>query len=346
MATWTEPERIELARLSTPIQRLERTSDALGVEVWVKRDDLTGAELSGNKVRKLEYLFADARAQGADTVITCGGQQSNHCRATAMAAARLGMSSHLLLRTSDPQSPPVTEGNILLDKLAGASIQWISHAQYQRRSQLMSEAADELRKAGRTPYVIPEGGSNAVGAWGYVRCAEELDVQLAELGDEPTTVVYACGSGGTGAGLVLGAAMLGWANRGIRVAGINVCDDRDYFVRVIGDICRDVSQRYAGNLGDAAGAAKAITDESIDIVDGFVGLGYAKSRPEELAVQVELCRREGLVVDPVYTGKAFYGLTRTLATDPGRLTKRIVFLHTGGIYGVFPAADQLAEHLR
>ena len=331
------PDRISLARTPTPLDKAERTSAELGVELYVKRDDLTVAELTGNKVRKLEFLFAEARARDADMVITCGGEQSNHCRATALAATRLGLRSRVLLRTADPARPPPTTGNILLDRMAGAEVQWITPADYARRAELMAEVAEQLARAGRTPYLIPEGGSNAVGAWGYLRAAAELDADLARLPPRPTTVVYACGSGGTGAGLVLGAALLGWKERGIRVCGVNVCDDRDYFVRVIQQICRDFEARWP--LGTAIGEA------DIDIADGHVGLGYARSRPEELRGIVDLARREALILDPVYTGKAFHGLCAELDRDRGRFGQRIIFLHTGGIFGLFPAADQLAPLL-
>jgi D-cysteine desulfhydrase len=334
----TYPERIVLARLPTPLERLERAGARLGIELLVKRDDQTGAELSGNKVRKLEFLLADARAQGADTVVTCGGQQSNHSRATAVAATRLGMRSHLVLRTADPDHPPPATGNILLDRLAGADIQWITLAEWARRDQLMAEAAERLARAGRRAYVIPEGGSNALGAWGYLRAvAEELDAELAALPPRPTTVVYACGSGGTGAGLILGAALCRWRERDIRLIGVNVCDDRDYFVRAIGRICREFEQRTP--LGVTIG------DNDIDILDGFVGAGYARSRPEELREIIALSRAEGVVLDPVYTGKAYYALVQELAANRARFGSRVVFLHTGGLFGLFPIADQLAPLL-
>ncbi|HKE14105.1 MAG TPA: D-cysteine desulfhydrase family protein [Kofleriaceae bacterium] len=333
------PERIPLARLPTPLERLERTGDRLGVELLVKRDDLTGAELSGNKVRKLEFLLADARSQGCDTVITCGGEQSNHCRATALASSRVGMRSHLLLRTADPGRPPAATGNILLDRLAGAELQWITLAEWARRDALMAEAAARLARAGRRPYIIPEGGSNALGAWGYVRAAaEELDGELSALPARPTTVVHACGSGGTGAGLVLGAALCGWRERGIRVVGVNVCDDRDYFVRAIGGICGDFARR-------APLRGLSIRDEDIDILDGYVGRGYAKSRPEELQDMIALARAEGVILDPVYTGKAFHALVQELARNRDRFGSRVVFIHTGGMFGLFPIADQLAPLL-
>ncbi|HYU15739.1 MAG TPA: D-cysteine desulfhydrase family protein [Candidatus Acidoferrum sp.] len=331
------PDRVLLARLPTPLERLERVSDRLGVEVLVKRDDLTGADLGGNKVRKLEFLLADAVSRGCDTVVTLGGEQSNHCRATALACARLGLRAHLLLRTVDPGRPPAATANILLDRIAGAEIRWISMADWKRRDELLAEVGEELGRAGRLPYLIPEGGSSALGAWGYVRAAvEELDPALAAL-PGPTTVLYACGSGGTGAGLVLGAALCGWRERGIRVAGVNVCDDRDYFVRVIGGICRDFDR--------LTGAGAAVEEADIDIVDGHVGLGYGKSRPEELRELIDLGRREGIVLDPVYTGKAYAALVDEVTRDRDRFGPRIVFLHTGGIFGLFPAADQMAALL-
>ncbi|MEZ4398463.1 MAG: D-cysteine desulfhydrase family protein [Kofleriaceae bacterium] len=328
------PRRVTLARAGTPLEPLARTSAALGVELLIKRDDLTGAELSGNKVRKLEFLVAEAEDQGADTLITCGGEQSNHCRATAMAAARRGLSSRLLLRTDDPARPPATAGNILLDRLAGAGIRWISRPDWARRAELMADEADRVRAAGGRPYVIPEGGSNAMGSWGYVAAAAELVDDLAALPPRDTTVIYACGSGGTGAGLVLGAKLHGLA---ARVAGVNVCDDRGYFVDAIGRICADMTSRW--------GLPVAIAADDIDIVDGHVGRGYAKSRPEELATIHALCRAEGVVLDPVYSGKAFHGVVTELARDRERFGQRIVFVHTGGIFGLFPAAAELAPLL-
>ena len=331
------PERIRLAHLPAPLQHLERTSEMLGVEMYLKRDDLTGIELSGNKIRKLEFLFADARAQGADTVITCGGEQSNHCRATALAATRLGMRSVLLLRTRDPANPPATAGNILLDRLAGAEIVWITLAEYARRGELLEREAARLRDQGRTPYIIPEGGSNAVGTWGYVSAAEELAADLAALPPKPTTVVYATGSGGTGAGLIAGGKLLGLADAGIHFAGINVCDSREYFVSTMHRICAEFDDRYDMNTN--------VTREDIDIIDGYVGRGYAKSRPAELEVLRDMARREAVILDPVYTGKAFYGLCCELERDPRRFGERVVFLHTGGIFGLFPIAAELAPLL-
>ncbi len=334
MAAIDYPPRVDLARAPTPLEPLPRTGAELGVELWIKRDDLTGLELTGNKVRKLEFLLEDARAAGADHLITCGGEQSNHARATAFAAARAGLGCTLLLRTRDPAQPPPLGGNILLDRLVGADIVWISYEEYRRRGELMAREADRLRDRGRTPYVIPEGGSNAVGAWGYVRCAAELAADLAALPPMPTTVIHACGSGGTSAGLVLGARIVGLD---ARLACVNVCDDAAYFTRIIDSICADFTERY----GRGAGASAA----DIDIVNGYVGRGYGKSRPEELALLVAVARREGLVLDPTYTGKAFFGLTRELAEHRERFAQRVVFIHTGGAFGTMAAGDVLEPSL-
>src|SRR5262249_36665775 len=151
------PERIRRALMPTSVEPARRMSHQLGVELLIKRDDLTGAVLSGNKIRKLEFLLADAATEGADTIITCGGEQSNHCRATAVVAAELGLRSYLLLRTDNPKEPPAADANILLDKLVGAEIRWISREEYKRRAQLLVETREQLRAKARKAYVVPEG---------------------------------------------------------------------------------------------------------------------------------------------------------------------------------------------
>jgi D-cysteine desulfhydrase len=333
-----EPRRVPLANQPTRGHWL-RYGDTLGTKIWLKRDDHTGSELMGNKVRKLEYLMAEALAEAATHVITCGGEQSNHARATAFAAAQLGMKSVLILRTDDPANPPAATGNILLDRLVGADIQWISRSAWRDRNRLLAEAADRVRTAGGTPYIVPEGGSNALGSWGYIRAMRELANDLTEIASpaEPVTVVYACGSGGTGAGLVMGAKLFHLAERGIRVAGVNVCDDRPYFINAITAICNDAEARWQIGAN--------VTADDIDIVDGHVGAGYAKSRPEELATIRDVCRSDGIVLDPVYTGKAFHGVVTELRKDPARFGKAVAFIHTGGMFGLFAAAESLAQIL-
>ncbi len=332
------PPRLDLANTPTPLKPLKRLGKKLGVELYIKRDDLTGAGLSGNKIRKLEFVLADALDCGADTVLTCGGAQSNHARATAIAAAMLGLSCRLILRTPDPSNPPPLEGNILLDRLVGSEIVWITPGEYKRRDEIFEQEAAALRKLGRNPYIIPEGASNALGAWGYIRAAEELVDDLANLPDStdlPTTIIHATGSGGTSAGLILGTRMLGM---NAQVLSINVCDDRDYFVKVIGEICESTIANYQLGISFSR-------ERDIEIVDGYVGRGYALSRLEELTLLRDVARIEGIFLDPVYTGKAFFGMTQELSRDPNRFGDRIVFMHTGGIFGLFPKADEFAQLL-
>ncbi|MDQ3337883.1 MAG: D-cysteine desulfhydrase family protein [Myxococcota bacterium] len=333
-----EPRRVPLANQPTRGHWL-RYGDTLGTKIWLKRDDHTGSELMGNKVRKLEYLMAEAMAEGATHVITCGGEQSNHARATAFAAAQLGMKSLLILRTDDPAKPPAATGNILLDRLVGAQIEWISRPAWRDRNQLLAAAAERIRAAGGTPYIVPEGGSNALGSWGYIRAMRELADDLGDIASpaDPVTVVYACGSGGTGAGLIMGAKLFQLAERGIRVAGVNVCDDRPYFVNAIANICNEAETRWQLGLG--------ITADDIDIVDGHVGAGYARSRPEELATIRDVCRSDGIVLDPVYTGKAFHGVVMELRKTPGRFGKAVAFVHTGGMFGLFADPAAIAQIL-
>ena len=328
------PPQINLARLPTPVQALRRLGEKLNVELYVKRDDLTGAALSGNKIRKLEFVLADALARKADTVITCGGAQSNHCRATAIAAAMLGLSCRLLLRTPDPSRPPLTEGNILLDRMAGAEITWITPEDYKKRNECMQREAATLEASGGTPYTIPEGASNALGAWGYIRAAEELVNDIANLpggANQTLTIINAAGSGGTSAGIILGAKMF---DLNARIVSFNVCDDREYFVNAIGDICEKAIVDYQIEIDFSR-------ERDIEIIDGYVGRGYALSQPAELEILYEAARTEGIFFDPVYTGKAFFGMVQELRKNPTCFGQRIIFIHTGGIFGLLPLADQI-----
>jgi D-cysteine desulfhydrase len=351
--------RLQLAHVPTPLEEVPRLLPALLPlfapssppggraparlpqlpKLFIKRDDLSGLGLSGNKVRKLELLLAEAVEQGADTLITCGGVQSNHCRATALAAARLGLRCVLLLRTADPWVPQPLVGNLLLDRMAGAAVRLINYAEYARRAELMAEVQAELQASGRRGYIIPEGGSNALGSLGYVRCIDELCEQVPEP-ERPLTVVYAAGSGGTGAGLLYGVALRGlpW-----RVVGVNVCDDRAYFVRRIGEILYDIATRFR----PAAGAQRAVAQarRAIDIRDGYVGRGYALSRPDELRLLIEAARATGLLFDPVYTGKALFGLCGEILRAPHELDERVVFVHTGGVFGLLATGPELAPVL-
>lgn len=327
-----QPPRIPLARLPTPVEPSPRLGAALGLDLLYKRDDLTGLELSGNKARKLEFLVAEAEAVGADTLVTCGGVQSNHCRATAFAAAKRGLGSVLLLRVPDPAHPPAPEANVLLDRLAGAELRWVSHDEYRRRDDVMAAVARELRARGRKPYVVPEGGSSPLGCWGYALAVAELVEQLPPAWREgPLTLAYAMGSGGTGAGIELGVRLAGW--RQATPVGFAVCNDARYFREVVARLCADARTRWP--------ELPEVPYGELRIDDGFVGPGYAQATDEGLALIRRAAREDGVLLDPVYTGKAMLGVA-TRARQPGGLpSPRVVFFHTGGAFGTFPWASRL-----
>jgi D-cysteine desulfhydrase len=327
------PPRVPLARLPTPLEASPRLGAELGLELLYKRDDLTGLELSGNKARKLEFLVAEAEREGADTLVTCGGVQSNHCRATAFAAAKRGLRAVVLLRVPDPARPPALEANSLLDRLAGAELRWISHEGYRRRAEAMAAIADELRAAGRRPYVIPEGGSSALGSLGYVLAVQELREQLPEAWRAgPVTLAYAAGSGGTGAGIELGVRLLGW--RDARVVGFAVCNDAIYFREAIAAICADARRRWP--------ALPEVRADEVEVDDRSVGPGYAQATPDGLELIRRAARLDGVLLDPVYTGKAMLGVAGR-AREAGALASgRVVLFHTGGAFGTFPFAASLA----
>jgi D-cysteine desulfhydrase len=335
--------RLVLAHLPTPLVSPRRLGDRLGVDLWIKRDDATGGAEAGNKIRKLEYLLADAVARGADTVVTCGGLQSNHARATALCAAALGMRALLFLRTTDPDldtSRPSEgdarragiDGNVLLDRMAGAEIRLITAAQYRARNALMDEAAAELADAGRRPYVIPEGGSNGLGALGYVEAMREVrrQLDLGLAGGAPfDVIIHACGSGGTAAGVALGAAKHAVAPE---VRPMAVCDDAPTFEAIIARIVSE-ARALDPELGPPA---KLLVD------DRAKGPAYAVSTPEQRARITFAARLSGLVFDPVYTGKALSGLW-DLCESGALRGKRVLFLHTGGLPGLLAQGRTFAE---
>jgi len=323
------PKKLTLAQLPTPLFRHDRLDALCAAEVWVKRDDLSAGGAAGNKIRKLEYLAADALERGATTLVTCGGQQSNHARATAIVAAELGLKALLLLRTADPSSPPPPVGNLMLDYLVGAEVRFITPAQYRERDRLMAVAASELEARGERPYVIPEGGSNGLGSLGYVDAMAEVRAQLdAGLAGGPRpfdAVVHACGSGGTSAGTALGARRHGIAPATHAIA---VCDDRAYFEGVVARIS-DETVALAPELDREARPR---------IHDEFKGPAYGLASPEQAAFIVEVARQTGLLFDPVYTGKALFALSR-LEPRPAR----VLFLHTGGLPGLLAQSESFVS---
>jgi D-cysteine desulfhydrase len=318
------PRRIALAQTPTPFQYLARASEKWGCghRLWVKRDDLTGCTLSGNKVRKLEFIAAHAIDNGYDTLITCGGVQSNHCRATALACAQLGLTAHLLLRGEEPAE---REGNFLLDHLAGAVINCIPSAVFVKEiDALFGQWQDYYSEQGRKAMVVPTGGSDGTGAWGYIAACEELAADFQTAGIDEAHIVTATGSGGTQTGLTLGVAL---HQLPATVWGVNVCDDAQYFLDKVASDAADWRRLYP--------EAPAVTIEP-RVLDGYVGEGYAIASPSVFELIGDLTRMEGLVLDPVYTGKAFAGMVDEIACGRFAGCRDIVFLHTGGIFGLFP----------
>lgn len=332
------PEKIQLAQLSTPLQPLDRISNELGgPRIWFKRDDLTGSHLSGNKVRKLEFILARAKSLGADTLITCGGTQSNHCRATAFVAAQLGMKCHLILRQdpSEGDSPAVDDGNLLLDALAGASTEIFPAKGFASQLRKRMQAAKErYAAAGHTPYLIPVGASDGVGIWGYIAAAQELKNDFESHQIAPEYIVCASGSGGTQAGLTVGAKHL---QLGADVLGFAVCDNADYFhAKVRSDIAA-----WRREYSAQAEAGPYITH----VNDQYIGQGYAQASDEVLALIAWVAKTEGVLLDPVYTGKAFYGLVQEIKNGVFSNQRDLVFVHTGGIFGVFPWRQRFSSVL-
>lgn len=327
------PPSLPLANLPTPIEKLARLTKYLdGPEIFVKRDDLTGVGLSGNKVRKLEFVLARAFEEGADTVITCGGVQSNHARATAVCAARLGLKSHLILR-GEPQVP--ADGNLLLDRLVKAKIDYISPEEYSKRiDEIMHEKADELKSVGQKAFVIPEGASDELGAIGYVQATQEILNQLEEKNLNFDHVICATGSGGTQAGLIIGKLLFEW---NVQIYGINVCDDEEYFIRKIGSIIDKATKRFDIPLSKGF--------RNINIIDGYVGKGYGLSSIKEIELICKVAQLEGIFLDPVYTGKAMMGLFDQIRKGKFGKGEKILFIHTGGVFGLFPHKFEFEEVL-
>jgi D-cysteine desulfhydrase len=321
------PNSLQLTHGNTPLVPLNKIfADLSEYRVWMKRDDFTGVELSGNKVRKLDFLIAEAIDSGANHIITCGGVQSNHCRTAAYMARKKDLNCTLFLRGQPDDN---LSGNLLLNLLAGVRIEYVTAEQYKNIDQIMNEYADELRGKDENCYVIPEGGSNATGAWGYVSCFSEIIDQIKKYHLHFDAIVVATGSGGTHAGLLIGKNMF---SSDIEIISVNVCDNSDFFISKIKSIVRDFEDKYNVVIN--------IERDDIHVIDGFVGDGYGQLNSEVSQLINQFAIHEGIVLDPVYSAKAFYGLKTML--EQGKLRyQNILFIHTGGIFGLFPAVADL-----
>ncbi len=307
----------------TPIEKLRGLKTH--TQIFIKRDDLTGLLISGNKARKLEYLIADAKNKKCDTLITSGGIQSNHARATAAFANYFGFDCHLLL-CSHRKPKRIYTANLLIDRLLGSTVHYITPTQYKRRNEVMKELARKLVKKGKKTYVIPVGGSNAVGVLGYIDCMKEMKDYIKK---EKIQAVYcAVGSGGTYAGLLLGKKLL---KLNIDINGILVSDTTEYFNKEILKICHSTIDAYHLNTD--------VYKEEMNLIDGFIGEGYAIPYPAELRTIYNVARL-GIILDPVYTGKTFYGMLCHLKK---RKYRKVIFIHTGGIFSIFAFAKDLTK---
>ncbi|MEW5309824.1 MAG: hypothetical protein WDW38_001678 [Sanguina aurantia] len=333
--------RFRLGILPTPIHRWHVTLPAgcKDCEIWIKRDDLTGMSLSGNKVRKLEFLLAEAKEQGHDSVITIGGLQSNHCRATAVASRYVGLACHLLLRTSRllVDEDPGIQGNLLVERMAGATLHMVTKEEYASAGslELGQQLLQQLRAQGKNPYLIPVGGSNALGTWGYIEAVEEVLQQSLAMGVEFTDIVVACGSGGTTAGVALGNSLSGM---GARVHGFGVCDDPDYFYTHMNGIFSE--------MGASSGGGTPVDSRQLVTVSDVKGQGYAASTAQELATVQAIASSTGIILDPVYAGKAMHGLLQQMQEPEVWSGRRVLFLHTGGLLGMWAQEGQLLPLLK
>ena len=329
--------RVNLAHLPTPLEPMDRLSEELGgPRLWVKRDDCTGLSSGGNKTRKLEFLMADAQAQGADTIITQGATQSNHARQTAAAAAKLGMACHILLEDRTGSNDPnyILNGNVLLDRLHGATVS--KRPSGADMNAEMTALGETLLEAGSKPYIIPGGGSNPIGALGYVNCARELTEQAASTGLKIDALVHATGSSGTQAGLVAGLAAL---RSDIHLLGIGVRAPQEKQESMV----HDLAQRTADHMG----SGMTIAQDTVRANCNYVGGGYGVPTDGMVAALKLLARTEGLLFDPVYSGKGLDGLIDQIRKGYFDGMDNVVFLHTGGSAALFgyPEAFDLAGYV-
>ena len=330
-------DRIPLGTLPTPIHELKNLADRLGgPRLFVKRDDLTGLGLGGNKLRKLEYAMADALAQNATTIITIGGPQSNHVRLTTAAANRLGLRTILVLRGDEP---PAATANLLVDKILGAAeIHFVGSDGYPSKTEFdriadakVAEIAARLEAEGETPYVIPNGCQAIHGAFGYAGCVREIVSQLHDMHLAPDAILSAVGTSSTLTGLILGSHL--YAQGEIDTIGISVSGPSQALTSRVGAQLDEAVERLGLDL--------RIPHSSVEILDEYVGAGYGIPTDEMKEAVLVTARTEGIVLDPTYTGKAMSGLIDLVRA--GRFAARdvVVFLHTGGVPGLF--ADTQVE---
>ncbi len=322
--------RFRLAEFPTPIHPLKALSKACnGPLIYMKRDDLTSLGMGGNKTRKLEFLIGQALEQDKDTLVTAGGLQSNHCRLTAAAARKAGLECHLVLNGTKPANP---NGNLLLDKIFGAKIHYCDRKD---RDKKLFQVSDELTAKGKQPYVIPVGGSNSIGSVGYVNAMLELSSQLNDMSIKPDAIVFATSSGGTQAGLTLGAKITGFKGDVLGISIDQVKTGSEAFPPVLADITNTTAERIGSDI--------RMTESDFSLNCDYLGAGYAQPGDLEFNAIENLALHEGILLGPVYTARAMGGLLDLI--KKGYFTKdhTVLFWHTGGTPELFAWADQCRD---
>jgi L-cysteate sulfo-lyase len=320
--------RIRLARLPTPLEEMPRLSEFLdGPKLWIKRDDLTGIAFGGNKERKTEFVMADAIQQGADVIITTGALQSNHARVTVAAARKLGLEAVLILRGNKPEE---YDGNLLLDHLLGADIRFVQ-VDKQQTLQAMEKVAEELKREGRRPYVVPGGASYPTGAVGYVNAMVELINQAKEENLNINYIVHASGSGGTQAGLILANKAL---KTKIEILGVCVAPNTTPWLtkKIVG---------IANGIAKLLDLREVVTSKDVILLNDYAGEAYGVLTSEAVEAIRLVARTEGVLLDPVYTGKAMAGLIDLVRKGRFQKDDNVVFIHTGGTPALFVYREEL-----
>ncbi len=324
-------KKISLANLPTRITKLQKLSELIENNIFLKHDDETGFLLSGNKIRKLEYLLYDAQEKGCDTIITCGGIQSNHARATAVASIQTGFKPIVLLIGKEPEE---YSGNLFIDKIVGAKTLFYKINEYFQIEEKFTEIAEQERQAGRRPYVIPMGGSNEIGILGYINAMSEINDYMNHNNIKFDTIVCPTGTGGTHAGLLIGKKLL---ELDLNIVSFNVLETAEF-------LTEHISQIISKTI-ESSGFPVSISKEEINVIDGYVGEGYAETTEEEISEIISLARTEGIAFDHTYTGKAFIGLKDQLEKSNSLLKGNILFIHTGGTFGLFSETSFISKFL-
>ena len=319
--------RFHLAEFPTPIQHLKTlTKKFNGPAIYMKRDDLTSLGMGGNKTRKLEFLIGEALAQKKDTLVTAGGIQSNHCRLTAAAARKADLDCHLVLSGTPPKIP---NGNLLLDTLFGATIHFCDSNHRETR---LFQVAEELKKKGKKPYVIPVGGSNSIGSVGYVDAMLELTKQMDDMSITPDAIIFATSSGGTQAGLSLGAKITGFKGDVLGISIDQVQAGPGPFPPVLTNICNETAARIGSDI--------RMTESDFSLNYDYLGAGYAMPGELEFNAIRDLALHEGILLGPVYTARAMGGLLDLIRKGYFTKNQSVLFWHTGGTPELFAWAEQ------